>query len=70
MDEVTMLQTINEYGEDAASDYNDSDEVMGWFGWSIDDSAGPGQYTLTITFKSDDAETDSAQWRLVPMEDN
>jgi hypothetical protein len=62
MDEVTMLQVLNEYGEDAASDYNDGEDVMGWFGWSIND-----EHILTVTFRDEDGEPDSAQWRLVPI---
>jgi len=60
MDDVTMLQTLNEYGEDVASDYNDAEEVMGWFGWSIDDD-----HILTVTFRDDNDNEDKVRWKLV-----
>lgn len=67
MDEVTMLQVLNAYGEDAGSDFNDGEEVMGYFGWSIDDDR-----VLTVTYRGEDDPADTAfvgRWRLVPNED-
>ena len=65
MDRVTMLQLLNEHGEDAASNFNDGEDVMGWFGWSINDD-----HILTITFNDDNGNADSAQWRLRPLLDD
>lgn len=58
MDEATMLETLSEHGQDAGSDYNDSDDVMGYFGWSI---AGG---VLTVTHEPDDDVVVVRRWRL------
>lgn len=55
-----MLETLNDYGGDAASDFND--ESMGWFGWFISDGY------LTVTFRQDGSESAVlATWQLVPV---
>lgn len=62
MDAVTMLQVLNEQGGEAGSDFNDGEEVMGWYGWSIDDD-----HILTVTYRPEDGQTDTARWKLVPV---
>jgi hypothetical protein len=63
------LETLHEHGQDANSDYNDSDEVQGWFGWTIRGDV------LTVTHKADDdgyedpANKVMHRWRLVPIAD-
>lgn len=55
-----MLTVLREHGEDAGSDFNDSDEVNGWFGWTIvhDQLRGP---LLRITHTPvDDASGEKA----------
>jgi len=59
-----MLAILSEYGEDASSDYNDGDDVMGYFGWSIDGDV------LSVSYTPDGGPSVSAaSWRLVPVED-
>lgn len=52
MNAEDALRILSEYGEDAGSDYNDSDEVNGYFGWRVRDGV------LEITYEAEfDAET-------------
>jgi hypothetical protein len=61
MDERALLTILNTQGEDAGATFNDGDDVLGWFGWSIEGD------TLTITHTDmDDVET-SGRWRLAPQ---
>ena len=62
-----MLDLLHEHGEDAGSDYNDGDEVEGWFGWKVNGEI------LTVKYQpcTDDGRAGAAQmasWRLVPVE--
>jgi hypothetical protein len=60
-----MLEILTEYGDDARSDFNDSDAVMGWFGWSVTGDRNP---TLTISWTSNtEGRTATTSWRLVPL---
>lgn len=57
-----MLNELAAEGENAGSDYNDSDDVLGWFGWDIVGDV------LTITYEKDnDKPKQIAQWRLVKL---
>lgn len=58
MDEQTLLAILNTQGEDAGADFNDGDDVLGWFGWSIKDDI------LTVTHTSTDSVETSGRWRL------
>lgn len=65
-----MLKVLKEHGEEAGSDFNDSEEVSGWFGWSIDDDQ-----VLTVTYTPADGggafdAGETARWRLVPVVDS
>lgn len=69
MDPLEMLKTLSEYGEEAGEDFNDGDDVMGWFSWAV---AGEGKARqLTITYRpEEDGEAgapQTASWVLVPM---
>lgn len=62
-----MLAQLHEHGQDAGSDYNDSDEVQGWFSWTVRGDV------LTVTHQADDDGYDdpankvARRWRLVPI---
>jgi hypothetical protein len=58
-----ILQTLNEHGQDAASDYNDGENVMGYFGWSVETSAR----ILVITFEPDDGERQVVAFQLTEV---
>lgn len=63
------LNTLHEHGQDANSDYNDAEEVEGYFGWTVRGDA------LIVTHQvDDDGFEDPANkvmhwWRLVPIAD-
>jgi hypothetical protein len=67
MDREKVLWIVSEHGEEAGSDYNDSDHVMGYFGWSIKDGI------LTATYEpennSDEPDPFSYKWKLTPIDD-
>lgn len=56
-----MLDAVSEYGEDAASDYNDG--LDGWFGWRITGD------TLVATWRkaNEDGPAQVQTWRLERM---
>jgi hypothetical protein len=71
MDADTMLDILSEHGGDAGSDFNDSDAVAGWFGWSISDPAdGPPVLTVNYERASDTPSrvVVTRRWRLTPEE--
>lgn len=53
-----MLAQLDFYGGDAGSNFNDGEDVNGWFGWSITDDV------LTVTLDREDGETLTARWQL------
>lgn len=62
-----MLATLREHGEEAGSDYNDSEEVQGYFGWTVHGDV------LEVTHEADNESNRpnpsvTRRWRLVPME--
>jgi hypothetical protein len=62
-----MLRQLNEHGQDAGSDYNDSEEVDGYFGWEVEGDV------LVVTHEiSEDSNRRNPEvtrrWRLVPIE--
>lgn len=57
-----MLAALNTHGAEASSDYNDSDDFPGWFGWSISDD---GYLTVSYRADGDDGRFIST-WKLVP----
>jgi hypothetical protein len=61
-----MLGTLNEYGEEAGSDFNDGDDVMGWFSWSVTGEGRTRQLTITYTPGAGGAKQ-TATWVLVPV---
>lgn len=67
MNAEEMLDQLNIEGGECASTFNDGD-LMGWFGWSIDNSDDSGQI-LTVTFETDDDDKVPTEhsWRLVPV---
>lgn len=65
MDRQAMLQALGARGEDAGSDYDDSDEVAGWFGWTVE--PGVSASVLTVTHRPADGEQSTARWQLIPM---
>lgn len=72
MEANEMLLQLHEHGQDAGSDFNDSDEVDGWFGWEVDGWDGDSP-VLTVTYQQDahdaaDRVTVRRMWRLVPIE--
>jgi hypothetical protein len=66
MNREQMLEQLDLHGADAASDFNDSEEVLGWFGWGVEGDI------LTVTFQPDAAghvvDGHAQTWRLVPVE--
>jgi hypothetical protein len=65
MDRMTMLKILKGQGEAAGSDFNDSDEVNGWFGWTIEQD-GPAR-VLAVTHHPDEGTETTARWQLIPM---
>lgn len=43
-----FLEQISGIGEDAASDYNDGEDVLGWFGFSISNDYPPKLHATYI----------------------
>jgi hypothetical protein len=69
MDANTMLDILSVHGHDAGSDFNDSDEVTGWFGWAITDPA-EGPPVLTVHYEAatrtpGEPQTITRRWRLI-----
>jgi hypothetical protein len=69
MDADTMLDILGERGQGAGSDFNDSDRIMGWFGWSVSDPADD-QPVLTViyeaaTVRPGEPQTITRRWRLI-----
>jgi hypothetical protein len=61
-----MLAYLSLTGGDAASDFNDSDDVNGWFGWTVDGGI------LTVTYEASLPDGDigprvTSRWRLIPL---
>lgn len=64
-----MLRHLGSHGEDAGSDYNDSEEIHGRFGWSVGHT-GSGEAVLSVTYEDlDDGAGPplTLTWRMVPM---
>jgi hypothetical protein len=66
MTDDEMLDQLAAEGDNAGSDYNDSEKILGWFGWDI---AGD---VLTITYEDGSCDENGdikqvAQWRLVKI---
>lgn len=66
-----MLRHLSNHGESAGSDFNDSEDIHGWFGWAVDiiDQA-PGEAVLSVTYNDADDGTGqelTLRWRMVPM---
>jgi hypothetical protein len=61
-----MLAQLHIRGCWAGADYDDRDDVDGWFGWGIHDGV------LTVTHKpredSGPSTTAASSWRLVPLD--
>ena len=59
-----MLETLNEYGDESGSDFNDGD-LNGWFGWGVEDG------TLTVTYEPSEGDgpgpAQTAKWKLVAV---
>ena len=69
MDRATMLDILTSEGENAGSDYNDSERVHGRFGWSIEPD-GNGGGVLSVTYEDqedEDHEPITLRWVLTPM---
>lgn len=71
MTPVEMLRQLNVHGENAGSDYNDSDAVHGRFGWTADPDVSRGTFaTLTVTHEDQDVDPATPitkQWCLIPV---
>lgn len=59
-----MLEQLNRQGGDASADYNDSEDVEGYFGWKVED----GVITVHHVAADNLSHTDTHAWRLVPVE--
>lgn len=65
-----MLAQLNREGENAGSDYNDDEEINGWFGWTVDTTdQAPGEAVLSVTYSNPDDPSPelTLKWRMVPM---
>jgi hypothetical protein len=77
MDAEQMLATLDEHGQEAGSDYSDSDEFPGWFAWELTRAAS-AQPILTITYTGDDYDDDghnarppvTRRWVLTEIEES
>jgi hypothetical protein len=67
MDSSEMLRILGQHGGDAGADFNDAEDVNGWFGWSITPDPTHGD-VLTVTYEPvvDGAagEPITHRWRL------
>jgi hypothetical protein len=63
MTDDEMLDQLAAEGENAGSDYNDNEKVLGWFGWELDQADD----ILTISYQKDDGTNQHEQWRLVKL---
>jgi hypothetical protein len=75
IDRERMLTLLNRQGHDAGSDFNDGEEVSGWFGWdiaNIEHSPLVLEVTYTPTTEEgdgpDDAKAVTRCWRLEPID--
>lgn len=59
-----MLEQLNREGGDAGADYNDSEDVDGYFDWKVED----GVITVHHVAADNLSHTDTHAWRLVPVE--
>jgi hypothetical protein len=63
-----MLEILSAHGSEAGVDYNDGDEVMGYFGWWIKDNV------LTISYENENHPDYAAQashrWLLMKLSDD
>jgi hypothetical protein len=72
MSEMTreeMLRHLSSHGEDAGSNFNDSEEIHGRFGWSIEQD-GQGGGVLSVTYEDQDEGAGPAvtlRWVLQPQ---
>jgi len=57
MDAAKMLATLYDRGQEAGSDYDDSDESPGWFSWEVVRWAA-AEPILTITYTPDEPDDD------------
>lgn len=66
-----MLRQLGSHGEEAGADYNDADDVDGWFGWTLNSQPHLGDVlTITYTPTTDAGEQGLAitsRWQLVPV---
>lgn len=66
-----MLRILNEAGEEAGADFNDADDVLGWFAWTVTERSGVRHLTVTYEPEADwgkrSGEKHSVTWALVPV---
>jgi len=66
-----MLDQLSSDGENAGSDFNDGEDVNGWFGWTVvTDADGVPNLTVIyqpITEDGGAGEAQTARWRLEPV---
>jgi hypothetical protein len=70
MERDTMLDILAELGQDAGSDYNDAEDVDGWFGWTISDTGDAPVLTVTYEASTDTgpAPAVARSWRLIEVQ--
>lgn len=56
-----MLRVLDTEGEEAGSNYNDGENVLGWFSWTVRDSV------LEIKHQDDQGVITTARWKLTPQ---
>jgi hypothetical protein len=64
MDARQMLAILAEHGEDAGSDYNDGEDVDGYFGWTVE-GIGDAPVLVVTHRPGDGGEVSSRRFRLV-----
>lgn len=58
-----ILQALNEHGQDAYSDYNDGETIMGYFGWAVETTSR----LLIITYEPDEGERQVIAFKLTEV---
>ena len=69
MTPAEMLKQLSSHGEDAGSDYNDSDEVHGRFGWTVTPIGDTDIAVLTVTYEDQECGLlpVARRWILSPI---
>jgi hypothetical protein len=68
MNRITMLTLLSDEGENAGSDYNDSERVHGRFGWTVEqDRNGGGVLSVTYEDQENELAPTTHRWVMIPM---